>query len=353
MSKLSFELSKFSQDNAQTDEAYSNTPSLGGNVLPATFSRSSVDADPFARQKESKKEKKSRKQFMSEHDYDELDMLSMEIDNDMRRIDIDYDMFDTATEHLFEINNDDELKRSLIAQGRKYDQAHHNSEMSEYEKVFAPQETALRDLINDVNRDIVDISKDINNMRLARVKSPKALSDIITAKASLHNIKLSALKEIDKVKKDMCDLSIKTKKDESADSQASIAANLALQQLLNGDARDSLSDAYSDDMLGSHKKSSLDEPIDLASPDEAEAEREYLQNTSEGDLYIKYENSGADMYVQLDNEDNVKGILARDRDGNMIPDFPLPSVDYKDFTLNTDLGTASDAFHRNYRIERV
>ena len=206
--------------------------------------------------------------------------------------------------------------------------------------------------------------KDINNMRLSRVRSPKALSDLISVKGSLYSTKLAAIKEINSIKKNILDLNMKSKKTSEDENQASMAASLALQQMIEGDARDSLSDSeyramargsmisrQSGEMrseIPSYERNAQDDI------DELEAEREYsAMEKSEGDLYIQYENMNVQTYAEVDENDQVVRLVAKDRDGNEIPDYPMPGINEGTFTVHEDLGTVTDSFHRNYILEKV
>lgn len=138
-----------------------------------------------------------------------MDSLNAELESALS----DFTPFDKIADEMFSMDEDDELRMSLISQGRKYNQAHGQSaEASEIEKVFTKQEIALNQLIQDVDKDISAIERDLNQMRMARVRSPKGLSDLVSAKGSLHNTKLSAIKEINSMKRNIIDLNMKAKK---------------------------------------------------------------------------------------------------------------------------------------------
>lgn len=295
---------------------------------------------------ESKKKKENRKKSNINED-DELEAFTSDLEDE---IGLAFP-FDDVLDRLFDIDDDDELRNGLIEQGRKYNQSHSDEpSKSAYEKVFAKQETALNNLIGELDRDIAATEKDINNIRLARVRSPKALSDLISVKGSLYSTKLSAIKEITNIKKNIIDFNIKDKKNSDEDSQASVAASMALQSIISGDNAAALSTgSFREAAKGSLE---FDESAEnkLA---EIEAEREFHANETEGDKYIKYENLGVQIYAQLDAEDRVVNLVAKDKDGNIVPDYPIPDVDYSQFNIHTDLGTVTDAFHRSFLIENI
>lgn len=324
----------------------------------AFYSTLSSSADVMAKASRMKEEKKNRKKSFDEYD---INSFSRDFEAQLG----EFAPFDDVVDRLFELDEDDELRVSLIAQGRKYNQSHSQSgEASEFEKAFTKQETALNQLITDLEKDIGATEKDINNMRLSRVRSPKALSDLISVKGSLYSTKLAAIKEINSIKKNILDLNMKSKKNSEDDSQASMAASLALQQMIEGDARDSLSDSDYRAMARGSMSRGVDGDVRNEIPvyernaqddfDEMEAEREYeASQQSEGDLYIQYENMNVQTYAEVDDEDRVVRLVAKDRDGNEVPDYPLPGLDEGTFTIHEDLGTVTDSFHRNYILEKV
>ena len=367
MSTLHDTLSKFTNlyDEEESKESpkkkkeetdiFSSAFSTEDGSFYSTFASS---ADVMAKASRMKEEKKNRKKSFDDYD---LKSFEREFEEELG----EFAPFDDVVDRLFELDEDDELRVSLITQGRKYNQSHSQSgEASEFEKAFTKQETALNQLISDLERDIGATEKDINNMRLSRVRSPKALSDLISVKGSLYSTKLSAIKEINAIKKNILDLNMKSKKGSEDENQASMAASLALQQMIEGDARDSLSDSdYRAMARGSLMKGTRGEerneiPLyernaqdDL---DELEAERAYeASSRSEGDLYIQYENMNVQTYAEVDDEDRVVRLVAKDRDGNEVPDYPMPDLNEGTFTIHEDLGTVTDSFHRNYILEKI
>ena len=368
MSSLHDTLSKFTNlyEEEESDEVKKKDPDEN-DIFSSPFTSEDgsfftsiqSSADLMSKADKMNEEKKKRKK--SSYDNYDINTFARDFEAELG----EFSSFDDVADRLFEIDEDEELRASLIAQGRKYNQSHSQSgEASEFEKAFTKQETALNQLISDLEKDIGATEKDINNMRLSRVRSPKALSDLISVKGSLYSTKLAAIKEINSIKKNILDLNMKSKKTSEDENQASMAASLALQQMIEGDARDSLSDSdyramargsmisrQSGEMrseIPSYERNAQDDI------DELEAEREYsAMEKSEGDLYIQYENMNVQTYAEVDENDQVVRLVAKDRDGNEIPDYPMPGINEGTFTIHEDLGTVTDSFHRNYILEKV
>lgn len=353
MSLLSETLAKYSSedDNSQQDTKETEKEK---NYFEDPFQPiddgSSLSSDLFERVKKSKSEKKKKDPFLM--DVEDFDIIDQELGEGLAP----YTPFDDLMDQLMEVGEDEELRAALISQGRKYNQSHSDSTgSSEYEKAFAKQETALNQLIRDLEKDIGSTEKDINNMRLARVRSPKALSDLISVKGSLYSTKLAAIKEINSIKKSVFDLSMRAKKGTmDEDEQASTAASMAIQQLISGENRSVITDGMRDLVKGSPREDMVSyEPSAADLYGEMEAERLYGSDESEGDKYIKYEKLGVELYAQTDDDGNVQNVVARDREGNLVPDYPIPPPEDNSFTIHEDLGTVTDNYHRTYRLEKI
>lgn len=361
MSSLRDSLAQFSvdDDEDQFQESTKKKSTAPSDYFDSPFDNSGdffntrVSSSNLFEKTRKMKEEGKRKKEEYDDNFSMMDSLNAELESALS----DFTPFDKIADEMFSMDEDDELRMSLISQGRKYNQAHGQSaEASEIEKVFTKQEIALNQLIQDVDKDISAIERDLNQMRMARVRSPKGLSDLVSAKGSLHNTKLSAIKEINSMKRNIIDLNMKAKKGTEDESQANLAASMALQQIISGDTRDSLSDPELRNYArGSIPESDIPNYEFSAAEDfgEMDAEREYEANESEGDLYIKYENLGVQLYAQVDDEDKVVSIVARDKDGNEVPNYPLPETDFDHLTVHSDLGNVTDTFHRNYKLERI
>ena len=55
-----------------------------------------------------------------------------------------------------------------------------------------------------------------------------------------------------------------------------------------------------------------------------------------------------------DDDNSPIEVVAKDRDGNVIPDYPMPTnVDQLQFSVNMTTQSAEDELHRKYHVERV
>lgn len=255
------------------------------------------------------------------------------------------DIFDAFSQDDADI----ELQNNLISLGRKYSHEGGSKEVSDLKSQFIPQESALKKMISDLDQDITSVGKDISLMRVSRSRNFKAMSDLISAQSSLYSTKLSAIKEQNNIKKTIADLQLKIDSKNASQDDASATATMAIQQLFSG-GNDIPSVSIDSNDVSSSSDSSPIEIDDSANIKKIFGDKK--QSPSEGDIYLKYEGRNVGIHCVVDRETGEKQLVAKDGDGNVIPDYPLPQhADDLIFTINDDLGTASDNLGRDYILD--
>lgn len=308
---------------------------------------------------EDTKKKKKKKDHGISSDID--DAIGVEViedsGDDLRKFVTEgYDpMFDDYIEDLFEEDEDTQLKNSLISLGRKYARMTSTDvDTSEVSKAYSKQEQALEAFIEDIERDSVSVQQDIDRMRLTRSRNYKALSDLISAKASYYNAKLSAIKELNSMTKSKYDISMKMKKGEG-DTDTSNLASQAVQKLL-GSGHKALIDAVGGRAEVSGAIHGDEYEIEPTSPEELyddvrEGSSEDYDDETDGDKFIKYENDEVEYVVDFVSDSKRPNIYAINKDGDVVPDYPLPNnIDELAFNINELSGYATDQLHRSYRV---
>lgn len=265
--------------------------------------------------------------------------------------------FDGYIERYIMDDEDVELKRSLIKYGRKYARdTKTTGESSEVNKAYAQSEEVLSKLLDEVDADRELVQKDITGLRIARSRNYKALSELISAKATFHKTALDIVKEMNSMKKSQFDIQMKldkTKKEEQSDDTAS---NRAIQQLF-GMGRDSIMSSLGGygGVSGSSEAGIEEDTYDY-DEDEIIQKKYFSDNDeveSDGDKFLKYEGMGV-HYILLYNDDGIQGIIAEDKDGNVVPDYPIPTNPKDlDFTISESTGTATDNLTNQYELRRV
>lgn len=77
------------------------------------------------------------------------------------------------------------------------------------------------------------------------------------------------------------------------------------------------------------------------------------KDKTDGDKFLKYEGIGA-HYILLLDDNGHKEIITEDSDGNLLPDYPIPSnIDELDFVISESTGTATDNMANNYELRHV
>ena len=99
-----------------------------------------------------------------------------------------------------------------------------------------------------------------------------------------------------------------------------------------------------------------DEPaFDYTMEDDDEViQRKYFhdqpERNTDGDKWLKYEESGVGYVLIVDGDGNPQTILAEDRDGNRLYDYPIPDIDNLTFDIDLIAKSATDNLHRNYTV---
>lgn len=264
------------------------------------------------------------------------------------------DSFDGFVDNYFLDEEDDDLKRSLVRYGRKYARDTQVSpEASEIAKTYSGSERRLEDLLTELTNDSDSLQKDITNMRAVRARNFKALSEMLETKVSFHNTRLAVIKEINAMKKNQIELQMKvdkTRKEESGDGSS---VNRAIQGLFSL-GRENLMSSYEDISgaadAGRESSAYNDDDYDQM------IQQKYFsseQSETDADKFLKYEGSGA-HYILLIDDNGHKEIITEDNDGNLIPDYPVPSnIDDLDFVISDTTGTATDNLANNYEVRYV
>lgn len=253
------------------------------------------------------------------------------------------------------IEEDMQMHNNLISLGRKY--ARDNAatkEETEINKSFAESEKKYRELYEEISKDKADIQKDIDRMRVPG-RGGKAMSDMISVKKEMHMAQISIIDKMNTMRAKMYELKAKEAARKEAEAGNNDISTNTLQSIFSG-ARGalvknmggygSISGAINDD----------DEvPIYNDEEDDEEIQRKYFSNrpqgSSDGDKFLEYEDRGVEWVLIVDADNNVQSVIAEDRDGIYIPDYPIPeNIHELTFDIDKIAMTATDNFHRNYKV---
>lgn len=263
-------------------------------------------------------------------------------------------------DNMFSTEESEELRNGLISMGRKYARdTGVTAEQSEIAKTFSGSEKKLKDLYDELSRDKMNIQKDIDQLRgMTRGKNYKALSDLNSAKTSFHSTQLQAIKEMNAIKKTEFEMKMKERAAKMATSTGGgndISTNTI--RSLFGAGRNDIINAtggYSK-VSGASGSTIIDDNYSMS---DEEIEEKYFSNEeteiTDGDKFLEYEGQGVEYTLLVDEDDSPIEVVAKDRDGNVIPDYPMPSnVEQLQFHINMTTQSAEDELHRKYNVERI
>lgn len=260
---------------------------------------------------------------------------------------------------MFNSEDSDELRNGLISMGRKYARdTGITAEQSEIAKTFSGSEKKLKDLYDELSRDKMNIQKDIDQLRgMTRGKNYKALSDLNSAKTSYHSTQLQAIKEMNAIKKTEFEMKMKERAAKMATSTGGgddISTN-TIRSLFGAGRNDIINATGGYSRVSGASGVSIDDNFDLS---DEEIEEKYFSNeevaSTDGDKFLEYEGRGVEYTLLVDDDDSPIEVVAKDREGNVIPDYPMPSnVDQLNFSINMTTQSAEDELHRKYNVERI
>nr|DAQ91426.1 MAG TPA: hypothetical protein [Caudoviricetes sp.] len=265
-------------------------------------------------------------------------------------------------ESNFSDEDSDELRNGLISMGRKYARdTGVSAEQSEITKTFSSSEKRLKDLYDEIARDKVNIQKDIDQLRgMTRGKNYKALSDLNSSKTSYHSTQLQAIKEMNAIKKTEFEMRMKERAAKLASTTGGgddISTN-TIRSLFGAGRNDIINAAGGYSRVSGATGSSIGQSFVSDDMSDDEIEQTYFSNdpeeTTDGDKFLEYEGKGVEYTLLVDDDNSPIEVVAKDRDGNVVPDYPMPTnVEQLQFNINMTTQSAEDELHRKYKVERI
>ena len=265
-------------------------------------------------------------------------------------------------ESNFSDEDSDELRNGLISMGRKYARdTGVSAEQSEITKTFSSSEKRLKDLYDEIARDKVNIQKDIDQLRgMTRGKNYKALSDLNSSKTSYHSTQLQAIKEMNAIKKTEFEMRMKERAAKLASTTGGgddISTN-TIRSLFGAGRNDIINAAGGYSRISGATGSSIGQSFVSDDMSDDEIEQTYFSNepeeTTDGDKFLEYEGKGVEYTLLVDDDNSPIEVVAKDRDGNVVPDYPMPTnVEQLQFNINMTTQSAEDELHRKYKVERI
>lgn len=303
-------------------------------------------------------------------DYDfisEYEQMMEDLDN-QEPIDIlpSFDENDNFYEAVDNWDNDyvEEISEKLTRKGkRSYDK--YKEDENEFKKEFAEELTMLYDLLDDANKFNKKLIKKYDSIDGSKAKgTSKYLNDLIASVLTSNTNKLQIIKEITNLKKTIQELKIKSdgKYVKTGDDSLESQANSFFSNIMSVGRNNFISALNGDDMHFVDVEYSSDTDIEYANtlPDVQneihDRINERLMNedslrSTEAEKYIIYENLQPEYKILRSAMDNTWEVIAVDKDGQRIHDYPVPSKkDLGRMKFSSDGNYATDAYGRSYKV---
>ena len=250
---------------------------------------------------------------------------------------------------------------------RSYDK--YKEDDNEFKKEFAEELAMLYDLLDEANKFNKKLNKKYDDMDGKKAKgTSKYTNDLIVSMLSSTTARLQIIKEINALKKNIQELKIKSDGKYAkmgGDGSLEDDANSFFQNIMGVGRNNFVSALNGDpDIHFSNPEYSNDEDIEYANslPDAQDAIHniinERLENESslsarsvEAEKYIIYEHLKPEIKILRNTMDNTWEVIAVDKDGQKIPDYPVP--DRKDLgkcKFSADGNWMTDAYGRSYKV---
>jgi hypothetical protein len=341
-SKLGTQLSYLASMNTDNTASFNNPFNNEPTIIPTTIIESSV--------KDIKEKRKEKKKDRFTRTMEKSNKLIEDYCNDESIFE-----FDNYINNYFTEDEDVALRNNLINMGRKYNRDSSSNESPEISKAFSSNEKSLFGLLDEISKDRIALQKDIDALRMSRIKNYKTLAELLVAKNQLLSTSLQVVKEQSSIKKIQFDLQHKASAKKAESENDSSSSSRAISNLFSIGRNNIISSVGGYETISG---ASNDEVVSktMYDDDDEHIQKKYFSDSSrdsDGDKFLKYENLGVE-YVLFVGDDGYKEIIAEDKDGNIISDYPMPS-NFKElnFEISESTGTATDDFHRRYKVRNI
>lgn len=223
------------------------------------------------------------------------------------------------------------------------------TEQTDFKKEFEPEMLLYKNLLVDQNRFTDTLQREYDLIKSTKSSSrgvTKQITDLIENITDARSLSMQLIEKNVNAKKLIAELTLKQKKelgltDGDGENMADFASSY-LKQMLNdrksivGASSAEVSE-YTEDELFNELSSSL------------YSEGEQYERPEEVDKYLKYENSGVEVYCVIhDNDASNFDFIAKDSNDNELDDYPLPMK--TSISVNRSTGIATDSYGKKYTI---
>ena len=220
------------------------------------------------------------------------------------------------------------------------------NELVDYGKEFEPEIALYRNLLIDQNKFTDSLQREYDSIKAVKSTARgvnKNITDLIQNITSARSLAMQLVEKNVNAKKLIAELTMKQQKEngigEDGAGLSDFAANY-LKQMIN--ERNALTGKVGTSEISEYE--SDDDLFETLTENLGDDER-----SGDVEKYLKYENRNVTVYVCIDSEDTENYYyIAKDEDGEVIEDYPLPLHNSISINRSTNIGT--DTYGKKYPI---
>jgi hypothetical protein len=216
----------------------------------------------------------------------------------------------------------------------------------DYVAEFEPDIALMRNLLEDQTKFTKSLQQRYDVMEASKTSARgvgKFTTDLIGSINQARGVSLQLINNIASLKKSAIELNMKERKELAAqqgidpDNISDFSANF-LKKIIQQDRSDAA-------MYGDSTPVEGDEEDLFGRISESLGESD---RSDEVTKYLQYENRNVEIYAYVNENTNYYELKAVASDGEIIDDYPIPSVESLD--INHSTGIATDDYHNQYKI---
>lgn len=228
-----------------------------------------------------------------------------------------------------------------------------------HKKEFEPEMALLRNLQKEQSQFVDSLQKKYNQLENTKSTARgvgKYTTDLINSITTARSVSMQLIDKIISTKKTVADLDFKERKEFGSSS------NSEQQNLTN------YASTYLKQVMNTGRNNIVSQPSSYEPADDADDDLDNLFDSIDESLgdtdrsedvekYLKYENDNVEiivLYKDDANDDDIENkydYIAKDQNGKVIDDYPLPEK--TKLNINRATGTATDKYGNKYKMEFV
>lgn len=225
-----------------------------------------------------------------------------------------------------------------------------DEQLVDYRKEFEPEMNLYKNLMVEQNNFTASLQKEYDAIKSRKSSArgvTKQITDLIENINDARTLSMQLIEKQVNAKKLISELTLKQNKDKK-DNKAVDNTDISnfgsnyIKKILNERNQILSNEGTGEASIGVYTDDEIFDQLNTSLADEERPE--------EVDKYLQYENRNVEIYVAIeDNDIENYQFIARDEDGQVIDDFPLP--EHTNISVNRSTNIATDQFGQKYKIE--